>query len=104
MSGLKEVAWEKVKPSSPNTPTIVKASTTLASMPASRPSQRDATGSMTNGIARILHIAEAMVALVVCADPVTDIRRIAHVLVETGLPALMVPRDAYVLRLARIFP
>ena len=42
-------------------------------------------------------VAEVMVTPVVCADPVTDIRRIAHVLLETGLTALPVVNESQML-------
>ncbi|MBK9393139.1 MAG: CBS domain-containing protein [Uliginosibacterium sp.] len=42
-------------------------------------------------------VAEVMVTPVVCADPVTDIRRIAHVLIETGLTALPVVNESQML-------
>lgn len=42
-------------------------------------------------------VAEVMVTPVVCADPVTDIRRIARVLLETGLSALPVVSESQAL-------
>jgi len=42
----------------------------------------------TGGLERRVH--EVMASPVICADPVTDIRRIARVLLDTGLPALPV--------------
>lgn len=45
-------------------------------------------GQVVGGIGRT--VAEVMVTPVVCADPVTDIRRIARVLLDTGLTAVPV--------------
>jgi CBS domain-containing protein len=39
-------------------------------------------------------VSEVMISPVVCADPVTDIRRIAHVLLKTGLSALPIAGEA----------
>lgn len=39
-------------------------------------------------------VAEVMATPVVCADPVTDIRRVAHVLLETGLSAVPVVNES----------
>lgn len=46
----------------------------------------------TGGLER--PVREVMVSPVVCADPVTDIRRIARVLLDTGLSALPVVDEA----------
>ena len=52
-------------------------------------------GRVSGGLDR--RVAEVMVSPVVCADPVTDIRRIAHVLIETGLTALPVVNESQML-------
>lgn len=52
-------------------------------------------GRVIGGLDR--RVAEVMVTPVVCADPVTDIRRIAHVLIETGLTALPVVNESQIL-------
>lgn len=44
-----------------------------------------------------LSIADVMATPVVCAEPATDIRRIARVLLDTGLPALPVMDESGVL-------
>ncbi|KAF0098500.1 MAG: putative membrane protein [bacterium] len=46
----------------------------------------------TGGLER--QVREVMASPVICADPVTDIRRIARVLLETGLTALPVVDEA----------
>lgn len=46
----------------------------------------------TGGLER--QVAEVMASPVICADPVTDIRRVARVLLETGLTALPVVDEA----------
>jgi len=46
----------------------------------------------TGGLER--RVREVMASPVICADPVTDIRRIARVLLETGLTALPVVDEA----------
>ncbi|MDP2828062.1 MAG: CBS domain-containing protein [Sulfuricellaceae bacterium] len=45
-------------------------------------------GQIIGGLERI--VAEVMTTPVVCADPVTDIRRIVHVLLDSGLTAVPV--------------
>lgn len=52
-------------------------------------------GSPTGGLGRT--VGEVMVSPVLCADPVTDIRRIARVLLDSHLSALPVVDDAGVL-------
>jgi acetoin utilization protein AcuB len=52
-------------------------------------------GRVSGGLDR--RVAEVMATPVVCADPVTDIRRIAHVLIETGLTALPVVNESQTL-------
>lgn len=52
-------------------------------------------GRVIGGLDR--RVAEVMVTPVVCADPVTDIRRIAHVLIESGLTALPVVNESQML-------
>ena len=42
-------------------------------------------------------VGEVMTSPAICADPVTDIRRIAHVLLDTGLSAVPVTNDMNVL-------
>ena len=46
----------------------------------------------TGGLGR--SVGEVMASPVICADPVTDVRRIARVLLETGLTALPVVDEA----------
>ena len=46
----------------------------------------------TGGLER--QVGEVMASPVICADPVTDIRRVARVLLETGLTALPVVDEA----------
>jgi acetoin utilization protein AcuB len=46
----------------------------------------------TGGLNRL--VREVMVSPVICADPVTDVRRIARVLLDSGLPALPVTDEA----------
>lgn len=52
-------------------------------------------GRVIGGIDR--RVDEVMVTPVVCADPVTDIRRIAQVLLQTGLSALPVVNESQML-------
>jgi len=52
-------------------------------------------GQVSGGLDR--RVGEVMASPVVCADPVTDIRRIAHVLLETGLSALPVVNESQML-------
>ena len=52
-------------------------------------------GRVSGGLDR--RVDEVMATPVVCADPVTDIRRIAHVLIETGLTALPVVNESQIL-------
>ncbi len=52
-------------------------------------------GGVIGGLDR--RVLEVMVTPVICADPVTDIRRIAHVLIETGLTALPVVDESQTL-------
>jgi CBS domain-containing protein len=59
------------------------------------PSAETPRGRVSGGLDR--RVAEVMVTPVVCADPVTDIRRIAHVLIETGLTALPVVNESQML-------
>jgi CBS domain-containing protein len=59
------------------------------------PSAGTPDGRVIGGLDR--RVAEVMVTPVVCADPVTDIRRIAHVLIETGLTALPVVNESQTL-------